>query len=67
VIFLQTAVLKKLGHPVMTNLYYNTIKLLLERTSSVLVDREAVSVSLKLRVRTLSNIIYYLHLFSSRN
>ncbi|CAL8109843.1 unnamed protein product [Orchesella dallaii] len=36
-------VLKKLGAPVMTNLYYNTIKILLERTSSVLIDKEAVT------------------------
>jgi hypothetical protein len=44
-VIFQNLVLKKLGAPVMTNLYYNTIKLLLERTSSVLVDKEAVSVS----------------------
>jgi hypothetical protein len=61
VIFLQTAVLKKLGHPVMTNLYYNTIKLLLERTSSVFVDREAVSVSL---IKSTYAIQHYL-LFAS--
>jgi sister-chromatid-cohesion protein PDS5 len=38
--------LKKLGQPIMTNLYYNTVKSLLERASSVLVDAEAVEVLL---------------------
>ncbi|XP_063982810.1 sister chromatid cohesion protein PDS5 homolog B isoform X1 [Diachasmimorpha longicaudata] len=38
------AVLKKLGQPVMTNLYYNTIKKLLERVSSVLIDEEAIRI-----------------------
>ena len=37
-------VLKKLGQPVMTNLYYNTIKMLLERTSSVMIDEEALKI-----------------------
>ncbi|ODN02505.1 Sister chromatid cohesion protein PDS5 B-B [Orchesella cincta] len=36
------SILKKLGPPVMTNLYYNTIKTLLERVASLLVDGEAV-------------------------
>lgn len=40
-----TKVLKKLGQPVMTNLYYNTIKMLLERVSSVMIDEEAIRVS----------------------
>lgn len=35
--------LKKLGQPVMTNLYYNTVKLLMERISSVLIDKDAVT------------------------
>ncbi|XP_063369502.1 sister chromatid cohesion protein PDS5 homolog B [Cydia amplana] len=35
-------VLKKLGQPVMTNLYYNTVKMLLERVSSVMIDHEAL-------------------------
>ena len=34
--------MKKLGSPIMTNLYYGTIKQLLERISSVMIDREAV-------------------------
>lgn len=38
----MAAVLKKLGQPIMTNLYYNTVKMLLERISSVMVDHEAV-------------------------
>ncbi|CAL8069332.1 unnamed protein product [Orchesella dallaii] len=36
------SVLKKLGSPVMTNLYYNTIKILLERVASLLIDGEAI-------------------------
>lgn len=40
-----TAVLKKLGPPVMTNLLYNTIKMLLERVSSVIIDADAIRVS----------------------
>ncbi|XP_065167677.1 sister chromatid cohesion protein PDS5 homolog B-B-like isoform X2 [Atheta coriaria] len=36
------SVLKKLGQPVMTNLYYNTVKMLLERVSSVMVDHNAI-------------------------
>ncbi|XP_052745025.1 sister chromatid cohesion protein PDS5 homolog B isoform X1 [Bicyclus anynana] len=35
-------VLKKLGQPVMTNLYYNTVKMLLERVSSVMVDHDSL-------------------------
>lgn len=35
-------ILKKLGSPIMTNLYYNTVKQLLERISSVMIDRDAV-------------------------
>lgn len=38
----QSSVLKKLGQPVMTNLYYNTVKMLLERVSSVMVDHESL-------------------------
>ena len=45
-------ILKKLGQPIMTNLYYNTVKMLLERISSVMVDKQALKVNfsyLKLR------------------
>ncbi|XP_054273999.1 sister chromatid cohesion protein PDS5 homolog B-like isoform X2 [Macrosteles quadrilineatus] len=35
-------VLKKLGQPVQTNLYYTTVKMLLERISSVMVDSIAI-------------------------
>ncbi|KAH1008037.1 sister chromatid cohesion protein PDS5 homolog B-B [Dendroctonus ponderosae] len=38
------AVLKKLGPPVMTNLYYNMVKMLLERISSVMIDHEALGI-----------------------
>lgn len=37
-----SSVLKKLGQPVMTNLYYNTVKMLLERVSSVMVDHDSL-------------------------
>lgn len=37
-------VLRKLGQPVMTNLYYNTVKALLERASSVMIDSQALKV-----------------------
>lgn len=43
-ILFQSLVLKKLGQPVMTNLYYNTVKMLLERISSVMVDHQALKV-----------------------
>ncbi|MCL4115786.1 UNVERIFIED_CONTAM: hypothetical protein GTU68_048938, partial [Idotea baltica] len=43
-----TLILKKLGQPVMTNLYYNTIKMLLERISNVMVDRHALEVLVSL-------------------
>jgi len=49
-----TKVLKKLGQPVMTNLYYNTIKMLLERVSSVMIDEEAIRVS-----HLLGSILYF--------
>lgn len=47
-------VLKKLGAPVMTNLYYNTIKILLERTSSVLIDKDAITVNNRLTISELT-------------
>jgi len=37
-------ILKKLGQPIQTNLYYNTVKMLLERISSVMVDTIAIRV-----------------------
>lgn len=55
-------VLKKLGQPVMTNLYYNTIKMLLERVSSVMIDEEAI------RVNNACGYIFaclYIHIFIS--
>ncbi|KAL1497514.1 hypothetical protein ABEB36_008461 [Hypothenemus hampei] len=41
------AVLKKLGAPVMTNLYYNMVKMLLERISSVMIDHEALGILIR--------------------
>lgn len=40
----MAAVLKKLGQPVMTNLYYNTVKMLLERIASVMVDKKSIEI-----------------------
>lgn len=40
----MAAVLKKLGQPVMTNLYYNTVKMLLERIASVMVDQSSIEI-----------------------
>lgn len=53
-----TQLLKKLGQPVMTNLYYNTVKLLMERISSVLVDKEAVTQLVSFSLRSLRDVIY---------
>lgn len=40
----MATMLKKLGQPIMTNLYYNTVKMLLERIASVMVDRESIEI-----------------------
>ena len=45
---LSTQILKKLGSPIMTNLYYNTVKMLLERISSLMIDRDAIQALLKI-------------------
>lgn len=37
-------IIKKLGQPIMTNLYYNTVKNLLERMSSVMMDKANLKV-----------------------
>lgn len=38
------ALLKKLGAHVQSNLYYNTVKMLIERVASVMVDKESIGV-----------------------
>lgn len=43
-----TLILKKLGNQNTTNLYYNTVKMLLERVSNVMVDRVALEVLVSL-------------------
>jgi len=48
-------ILKKLGAPIMTNLYYGTVKQLLERISSVMVDREAIQLLVKVIKEALDN------------
>lgn len=40
----MSLVLKKLGQPIMTNLYYNTVKMLLERIASVMVDKNSIEI-----------------------
>ncbi|EDW00733.1 sister chromatid cohesion protein PDS5 homolog B [Drosophila grimshawi] len=40
----MSVLLKKLGAHVMTNLYYNTVKMLIERVASVMVDKESIGV-----------------------
>lgn len=40
----MSVLLKKLGNPIMTNLYYNTVKMLLERIASVMVDKESIAI-----------------------
>ncbi|CAD7088985.1 unnamed protein product [Hermetia illucens] len=40
----MSCVLKKLGNPIMTNLYYNTVKMLLERIASVMVDQSSIEI-----------------------
>lgn len=40
----MASVLRKLGQPIMTNLYYNTVKMLLERIASVMVDNESLEI-----------------------
>lgn len=40
----MASMLKKLGQPIMVNLYYNTVKMLMERIASVLVDRESIEI-----------------------
>lgn len=44
----MTIVLKKLGQPIMTNLYYNTVKMLLERIASVMVDQGSIEILIDL-------------------
>ena len=44
----MTNILKKLGTPIMTNIYYNTIKILLSRIASVMIDKEGIEVLIHL-------------------
>jgi sister-chromatid-cohesion protein PDS5 len=44
----MSSILKKLGTPIMTNIYYNTIKILLSRIASVMIDRENIEVLIQL-------------------
>lgn len=40
----MSLLIKRLGNPVMTNLYYQTVKMLIERVASVMVDKESISI-----------------------
>ncbi|XP_062565110.1 sister chromatid cohesion protein PDS5 homolog B isoform X2 [Armigeres subalbatus] len=44
----MAVVLKKLGQPIMTNTYYNTVKMLLERIASVMVDKQSIGILIEL-------------------
>ena len=44
----MTSILKKLGTPIMTNTYYHTVKILLSRIASVMIDREGIEVLIQL-------------------
>lgn len=44
----MTSILKKLGTPIMTNIYYNTVKIMLSRIASVMIDRENIEVLIQL-------------------
>ena len=58
-------ILKKLGSPIMTNLYYGTVKQLLERISCVMIDREAIQhlVALVKEVWANHENIFHIHQF----
>lgn len=43
----MSLLLKKLGNPMMVNLYYNTIKMLIERVASVMVDKESIGILIR--------------------
>lgn len=44
----MTNILKKLGTPIMTNIYYKTVKILLSRIASVMIDRDGIEVLIRL-------------------
>uniref|UniRef100_T1GHN3 Uncharacterized protein n=1 Tax=Megaselia scalaris TaxID=36166 RepID=T1GHN3_MEGSC len=44
----MSCILKKLGQPMQTNIYYNVVKMVLERMSSVMVDKESIGVLISL-------------------
>lgn len=44
----MTSILKKLGTPIMTNTYYHTVKILLSRIASVMIDREGIEFLIQL-------------------
>uniref|UniRef100_T1J3Z9 Uncharacterized protein n=1 Tax=Strigamia maritima TaxID=126957 RepID=T1J3Z9_STRMM len=49
-------ILKKLGNPVMTNVFYMTVKKMLERVAPVMIDRAAIEVLIDLVSKMLSDI-----------
>lgn len=53
----MTNILKKLGTPIMTNTYYNTVKILLSRIASVMIDREGIEVLIALIERQLQLVV----------
>lgn len=43
----MSILLKKLGTPIKTNLYYHTVKMLIERIASVMVDKESIGILIR--------------------
>jgi sister chromatid cohesion protein PDS5 len=53
----MTSILKKLGTPIMTNTYYNTVKILLSRIASVTIDKEGIQLLIELINREIKLIL----------
>lgn len=54
----MTSILKKLGTPIMTNTYYNTIKILLSRIASVTIDRDGIQLLIELINREIKMVLH---------
>lgn len=55
----MTSILKKLGTPIMTNTYYNTVKILLSRIASVIIDREGIQLLIELINREINLALHH--------
>jgi len=54
----MTSILKKLGTPIMTNTYYNTVKILLSRIASVTIDRDGIQLLIELINREIKLVLH---------